>query len=285
MPPHSSTYLGFSLICLKAFSLARFFFDLWRRELFPGWRKHQYATTTCLLRLGFHLYNWCYNLGLSLWEWCQFRHQSSLLKVENLRQQHLFYPSAFHLSWQSIVHLPPAQSLRLAYGETSWLTLRHLMAVIQPTPTDVFCDLGCGAGRNLFYMRICHDLKVVGIEWLTALADVIEQVQQTIHLSDVESRIEDFLTASLTGITIVYITANGLDRSALNQLSQHLQTQSDIRWVLSVGKPLTFTYFERYGVYRLWFSWGRDWVYMYQRKDEIPQKKYRLRARNDLYRS
>lgn len=243
-------------------------------QLFPGRHQGAYSLWTCIRRCLFQSYNWLYNLGLSFAEAWVFRSESALLQLEYQRQLALLYPSAFHLSWQAVAALPAAQATRLAYGETAWLTLRKVMQVIQPTREDVFCDLGCGAGRNLFYVRICHGIPVMGIELLPALAHVVSCVAQESGLAEITVQQTDFLMAALTGVTLAYVTANGLDAVSLRQLRVHLQSQPTLRAIISTGKPLELTDFELLGTYRLWFSWGRDWVYLYHRTQAaaIPKK-------------
>ena len=62
------------------------------------------------------------------------------------------------------------------YGEIEFSTFTHILAKVQPQPTEIFYDLGCGAGKAILSAALNFDLaEIIGIELLPGLCQLANE--------------------------------------------------------------------------------------------------------------
>ena len=68
------------------------------------------------------------------------------------------------------------QQTEFTYGEISFLHFIPIIEAMQPKQSEVFWDLGCGAGKALVTAAIVFPYlgKVRGVELLTGIAQIAE---------------------------------------------------------------------------------------------------------------
>lgn len=164
------------------------------------------------------------------------------------------------------------------YGEICFDSFSMMLAVIQPTATDVFYDLGSGTGKAVFCSAMLYELKKsCGIELLPGLYHAsISQLEKFNLLSDVQDCFpkfplpihfikDNFLEVDFLDATIVFINATCFAAEFWQQLINKLNMlQSGIR-VIVVSKQLSLSNYQLLDAKMYWMSWGWSSVYIYKK--------------------
>lgn len=256
---------------LKLFSLSRFYLDCILTYFKPGARWTAQTPLVLLTRLAWYFCNWCYCLFLYTAETLVFLGKGQLNRVDHTLYRHYVYPSQFWIALTEGLKIERPETLyRLTYGETSWFGIRRALKAVGAKPGDVFYDLGCGTGRNVFYANVALGLKAVGIDLIHSFVHYGNQVVQSCQLENVQFLEQNIFATNLSEATVVYVTANCYDQETMVQLVQRFNDLPQGARVISTHRPIPSPRLEVNGSQRLPFSWGVDKVF-YQTVVELIQ--------------
>lgn len=250
---------------LKLLSLARFQLDCLLAYFKPGAR-WQLTTPLRMLRQAFYYFcNWSYCLFIYTAEALAFAGQKQLKAVDKVLYRHYFYPNQFWIALSEGLKVERPETLyRLTYGETTWFGIRAALKAVQATPEDVFYDLGCGTGRNVFYARIAGGMQAVGVDLLTSFVKYGQQTASACQLDGVAFKQQDIFKTPLQAASIVYVTANCYDAETMPRLVERLNDLPAGARVISTHRPIPSPRLQVLGSQRLPFSWGVDWMYYHR---------------------
>lgn len=162
------------------------------------------------------------------------------------------------------------------YGEIQFLPFFALLAEVKPKPTEVFYDLGSGAGKAVFAAALCFDfLKLYGIEKLPALSQLANTqikkakmlAEEDAHLSQRFSHIqfinEDFLDCDFSDGDVIFIAATCYSYPTWDKLMTKLAYLKPGSRVIVATKKITHPQFQLISVSEECMSWGVNSVYIY----------------------
>lgn len=249
----------------KQASLAWFYLDCVLAYFKPSTRWTRRTPLNLLTRIAFYFCNWCYFLFLTTAETVAFAFASRLNQVDRALYRRYFHPSQFWLALREGLKIEGPETLyRLTYGETSWFAIRAILKRLQARPDDVFYDLGCGTGRNVFYAHVTYGMQAVGIDLLPSFVHHGNAVAQEQNLSGVSFLEQDIFKTPLHQATLVYVTANCFDAQTLGYLVQRLQDLPVGARLVSTHRPIVAPNLAVTGMQRLPFTWGVDRVYYHE---------------------
>jgi len=247
---------------LKLLSLARFQLDCLLAYFKPGARWQLNTPLRLLVRAAYYFCNWCYCLFIFSAEALAFAGQRRLKTVDKALYRRYFYPNQFWIALSEGLKVERPETLyRLTYGETTWFGIRAALKAVKAGPEDVFYDLGCGTGRNVFYAHLSYGMRAVGVDLLESFVRYAREVAAECQLTGTEFLQQNIFATDLSAATIVYITANCFDAQTMAQLVQRLEDLQPGTRVISTHRTLPSPRLQVTGSQRLPFSWGVDWVY------------------------
>ncbi len=246
----------------KQASLAWFYFDCILAYFKPGARWTLQTPANLLTRLAFYFCNWCYFFFLTLSESLVYFSRWQLNQVDTALYRRYFHPSQFWLALREGLKIEGPETLyRLTYGETSWFAIDRVFKAVNANEHDVFYDLGCGTGRNVFYGNITYGMKAIGIDLLPSFVDYGNAVVQEQGLKEIQFIEQDIFKTPLHEATIVYVTANCFDSQTMGLLIQRLQDLPTGARLISTHRPIAAPNLQVTGSQRLPFTWGVDRVF------------------------
>jgi len=193
----------------------------------------------------------------------------ALLASEKLLARIYLYPSQFWIALTEGVKITGPETLyRLTYGETSWFGIGASLKNIEARPDDIFYDLGCGTGRNVFFAQAEYGMKAVGVDLIAPFISNAQSVVQKLGLKNIEFRHQNIFDTDLHEASIVYVTANCLDQEWLERLILKLRELPAEARVISTARPIPSPELKLLFTQKQFFSWGLDTVY-YHRKESI----------------
>ncbi|MGV3524931.1 MAG: methyltransferase domain-containing protein [Candidatus Sericytochromatia bacterium] len=251
-------------------ALALFYRDCIRGFFRKGYRWHAGTPLLVLTRLVYYFCNWCYALFIYGAEALAFARERELKRVDKELFSHYFYPNQFWLALTEGLKIERPETLyRLTYGETTWFGIRAMLRDVNASSEDVFYDLGCGTGRNVFFARVMYGMRAVGLDLIGSFVRYGNQTVAATGLDKIEFIEQNIFTRDLSPATLVFITANCYDPETMGLLVKRLEDLQPGTRVISTHRPIPSPRMEQLGSRRLPFSWGVDWVY-YQRVQAVP---------------
>lgn len=217
-------------------------------------------------RMFYYSCNWCYGLFLNFFEAVGMASQPLLVQIDKALQHTYFYPSQFWIALQEGIKIEPEKLYRLTYGETSWLGIARVLKAVGAKSDDVFFDLGCGTGRNVFYAHAVYGMKAVGIDLIPTFVRQGNHIAQTCGLSDVQFIQTNAFHYNIQQASIVYVTANCYDQECMDLLIKRLQDLKAGARVISTARPIPSPELIMTGYERLFFTWGMDKVYYHEKR-------------------
>lgn len=249
----------------KQISLAWFYVDCILAYFKPSTRWTARTPLNLLTRMAFYFCNWCYFFFLTAAESLAFLPKTRLNQVDRSLYRRYFHPSQFWLALREGLKIEGPETLyRLTYGETSWFAIRAILKQLNAQPEDVFYDLGCGTGRNVFYANLTYGMKAVGIDLLPSFVHYGNAVVQEQGLENIHFVEQDIFKTPLQEATLVYVTANCFDAQTMGYLVQRLQDLPVGARLVSTHRPIQAPNLQVIGSQRLPFTWGVDRVYYHQ---------------------
>jgi SAM-dependent methyltransferase len=250
----------------KPWSLIRFYLQCISAYFRPGATWSVRTPFNLGLRILYWFCNWCYFCFLNTAEVLAFAGQASLRAQDRALYRRYRFPNQFWIALTEGLKVERPETLyRLTYGETSWFGIRSALKAVNATAEDVFYDLGCGTGRNVFFARIAYGMQAVGIDLLPTFVNHAKAVVQELNLNNIAFYEQDAFQTDVSTATIVYVTANCFDQECLDKLYQTLAALPVGARVISTARPLATPVLRLTGSQRQFFSWGLDQVFYHER--------------------
>lgn len=244
---------------IRLFSLLRFHIDCLLAYFKPGARWSPATPFHMLRQAGYYFANECYCWFVYSAEALAFLGKPKLRAVDRALNKRYFYPSQFMLALREGLRVERPETLyRLTYGETTWFGIRSALKAVGATSTDVFYDLGCGTGRNVFYAHLVHGMKAIGIDLLPSFVQHGQAIVKEFTLTNIEFREQNIFATDLREASIVYITANCFDAETMTQLVNRLNDLKPGARVISTHRTIPSPRLKVTGQQRVPFSWGVD---------------------------
>lgn len=254
---------------IKLLSLAGFYLRCLQAYFKPGCRWNLSTCGSFLLRALIYFCNWCYFLFLNTAEYLWHLGHPALLASERRLAKAYVNPSQFWIALsEGLRIMGPEKLYRLTYGETSWFGIGTSLRTVQATTQDVFYDLGCGTGRNVFFAHAEYGMKAVGIELIPQFVATAQRIVQELNLQGIEFRLQNIFDTPLHEATIVYVTANCLDQEWLERLILRLRDLPLGARVISTARAIPSPELQLLYTQKQFFSWGLDTVYFHI-KDKV----------------
>lgn len=250
---------------IRLLSLIRFHLDCLLAYFRPGARWNARTPLHLLRQAGYYFANECYGFFVYGAESLAFWGQRRLRKLDRALNLAYFHPSQFMLALREGLRVERPETLyRLTYGETTWFGISAALKAVEARREDVFYDLGCGTGRNVFYAGIVHGMTAIGIDLLPTFVKTGQDLVRRFGLDGVDFREQNIFATDLRQATVVYITANCFDAETMAQLVVRLADLPVGARVISTHRAIPSPRLQVFGQQRLPFSWGVDRMF-YQR--------------------
>jgi precorrin-6B methylase 2 len=170
------------------------------------------------------------------------------------------------------------------YGEIECLSFMNILDKVRPQSGEIFCDLGCGAGKALIIAALNHPLsQVIGVELLPGLCLLAhEQIEKALsilqakskrfaninqdQLSNIRIIQQDFTQFDVTSCHILFINATCLNESTWCKLLKKLNQLNPGCRVIVTSRTLSSPSFQLLDESTQLMSWGLNSVYIYQKR-------------------
>ncbi len=256
-------------VAKKLISLSLFHWKCISAYFKPGARWKISTPFLILQRLGFYFSNWCYSLFVYSAEWLRFIGYRRLLQVDRELFKHYFNPNQFWIALTEGLKVERPETLyRLTYGETTWFGIHAMLKQVDAKADDIFYDLGCGTGRNVFFAAIVYGMKAVGVDLLSSFVNYASQTAQENQLANAHFRQQNIFETPLAEASIVFVTANCYDQQTMPLLVKRLEDLKPGAHVISTHRSIPSPRLKQVHNQLLPFSWGVDRVY-YQQVSEF----------------
>lgn len=247
---------------IRLLSLFRFHLECLKAYFRPGTKWTPGLLLRMLRQAGYYFANECYGFFIYSAESLAFMGMRRLQAVDAELNKRYFFPSQFMLALREGLKIEKPETLyRLTYGETTFFGIRAALKAVGVKAGDVFYDLGCGTGRNVFYTAVVHDLPCLGIDLLPTFVSTGNAVAQQFKLENATFLEQNIFVTDLSPATIVYITANCFDAETMGLLVKRLEDLRPGARVISTHRPIPSPRLKVTGHQRLPFSWGVDKMY------------------------
>ncbi len=160
----------------------------------------------------------------------------------------------------------------LVYGEVNFENFSAMLAVTQPTATDIFYDLGSGTGKAVLCSAMLYSLKkCCGIELLPGLyktsSDQLEKLKSfpDISPSPIQFIHGDLLKIDFREASIVFINATSFTAEFWQLIIDKLTSLQRGTRVIITSKKLTQSSYQLLEAKMYWMDWGWNSVYIYQK--------------------
>lgn len=167
------------------------------------------------------------------------------------------------------------------YGEVDCLSFMTTLEKAQPKPSEIFFDLGSGAGKAVMTAALTFDLaQSVGVELLPGLCELakerVKKAQTMLmsydspfsetsleRLSRIQIITDDFLHVDITHCDILFINATCLNYATWQHIQEKLlQLRSGSR-VIVTTKKILHEQFQLLYQGRTLMSWGMNSIHIY----------------------
>lgn len=255
---------------IRLVSLFKFHLDCLKVYFRPGVQWNPQKVLHFLRQCFYYFANECYGWFIYSAETLAFMRYGHLRLVDKALNRRYFYPSQFMLALREGLKIEKPETLyRLTYGETTWFGISQALKAVEAKPTDVFYDLGCGTGRNVFFANLMYEMPATGIDLLPSFVRNGNELVQACGLKDVEFIEKNIFDCDLRQATIVYITANCYDAETMPLLVKRLEDLPPGARVISTHRPIPSPRLTNISYQLLPFSWGVDKMYYHQVKTEV----------------
>lgn len=169
---------------------------------------------------------------------------------EELKVQKLFYKNAFFkkadLSLKQAYYkenpyricksfMQKEQKAEIhVYGETPLTELYNILTKLKLKKEDCFIDLGCGRGRNVFFVSSFFNCKVIGIDIVPIFCERAQKIAFSPRFL-----CEDMTTSDLTEGTVLYFYATCLEEDLLlSMITKFTKLRAGTK-IITVSFPLS----------------------------------------------
>lgn len=158
----------------------------------------------------------------------------------------------------------------LLFGDTPWDTAATLCRRVDLRDDDVLFDLGCGRGKLVFYARLAHGCRGVGIDLLPTYIRIAERVRRWLRLEGVTFREQDAREVDLSEATVVIMNGPAFAPEVRAAMVDRVTAMRPGGRMISVGHPCIHPRLIPRGGEEQRFSWGFERVYYYRVVDGAP---------------
>lgn len=161
----------------------------------------------------------------------------------------------------------------LIYGELSINSFLYLLALITKKMDIKIYDLGCGDGKLLLAaVLFFNNLNAIGIERVEALQSTASNIALRLQPNIAKNYCSltfiknSFLIQDFSDGDIILINGAALKNNTWDELAECFKKLKRGTYVISVVRKLEATLFSLvyFGMHHC--SWGKAWVYIYQKK-------------------
>jgi len=217
-----------------------------------------------LLVLKIFLINWIYNFSIFIYEVLVFGEFSWFWKIKWLLWKYYFSNSPYEIVSKFCGRVRPAYD-NLIYGETPFVTMKHILEYASACEGLKFCDLGAGRGTTVFFAQCYFGMDAVGFEIIPDYVDLANKIKEKLKIEGVQFLNRDFLESDLSGFDIIYVTPTTWDNENMKNLVDALKTAKSGASVIAVSIELLCDFLKKTGEKKYPFSWDKTEVYFYKK--------------------
>ena len=150
------------------------------------------------------------------------------------------------------------------YGETYLTALDQIAKRCYLSEQDRVIELGCGRGRNAFFLAHRYGCHVKGIDWVPYFIDRAQKNAQQCLCANVSFSCENMYRADLSAATVVYLYGTCLADEEIIQLSHSFKKLPEGAKIITVSYPLSdyvsgFVLIDKLTVN---FPWGKTEIFI-----------------------
>ncbi|HEY9842323.1 MAG TPA: methyltransferase domain-containing protein [Candidatus Obscuribacterales bacterium] len=254
---------------IRLLSLFRFHLECLGMYFRPGVKWSPATVFHVLRQAGYYFANECYGAFIYGAESLVFIGQRRLKTVDHALNLRYFHPSQFMLALREGLRIEKPETIyRLTYGETTFFGIRAALKAVGAKSGEVFYDLGCGTGRNVFYAAVACGMQAVGIDLLPSFVNNGKALATQFDLKDVSFLEQNIFVTDLKSADVVYITANCYDAETMPQLVKRLDDLRPGARVISTHRSIPSPRLRILRHQLLPFSWGVDKMFYQVVKDQ-----------------
>jgi SAM-dependent methyltransferase len=186
-----------------------------------------------------------------------------------------FLLSYLLISFLSLIRNPYKASFRFhlekksnpyQFGTTPLLTLDRIASHAQILSDDIVYELGCGTGHTLIWISQVIGCEAVGFEWVPQFVKNFQWVQKTCLLKNVKMRQENYLEASLSKATVIYLYGTCMEEEEIRVFCKKLSKLKEGCRLITVSFPLLEfcdePYLQEVEAFDVYFPWGKTKAYI-----------------------
>lgn len=157
----------------------------------------------------------------------------NFIKVDCLILLQYLLRQPYFLCRSSLSQYPDDQVQRI-YGETFFTTLDLLLRKVDITKDDVVFELGCGRGRNVFFIGAVYGCDAVGIDLTPTFINTANKITNRFQLRNVEFHEANIMHISYKEATIIYLYGSAFQQDAINNLVEAFDTAPPGTRIISI---------------------------------------------------
>lgn len=132
----------------------------------------------------------------------------------------------------------PAHDVQRIYGETFLTTLEQVADAAGVTDQDVVYDLGCGRGRNVFWLNALRGCRAVGVDLNRYFIIQARRIQRKAEIEGVEFVLANVMDLDYDDATVIYLYGTAFSNRAIAKLVGRFESLKPGTRVISVSYPL-----------------------------------------------
>ncbi|GIW21791.1 MAG: hypothetical protein KatS3mg068_0798 [Candidatus Sericytochromatia bacterium] len=212
----------------------------------------------------YYLMNICYYSFLCFAEYIFILKNKKLKEIDNKITDIYKNDNQFWVSLKEGYSIKTEKISNLTYGETSYLAIKYSLDFIKLNSQDVFYDLGCGTGKNVFFSNIVYNAKSIGIDLIKSFIDNANNIVKEFDLKNITFIRKSIFDADLNNGTVFYITPTCFDRDNLNKLFNKIKTLPKGSRLIVLSIEINLPELKKLGQKKLFYSWGLADTFYYQ---------------------
>lgn len=157
------------------------------------------------------------------------------------------------------------RKLGFLYGETPLTTMDHITKSCQILSKDVVFDLGCGRGRNLFWLAHFVHCQVYGIDLCEEFIFEGLRLKNIMRMNHISFKKEDIFMTDFTKATVIYLYGTTFSDEMIHDLIEKCRILRSGTKIITVSFPLNEycdNLFETKKEFQAIFPWGIADVYL-----------------------
>lgn len=156
------------------------------------------------------------------------------------------------------------------YGETPLTTMDLIAKECKIKKDDHVFDLGCGRGRNCFWLHYFIGCKVTGIDQISQFIEKANLIKKRFSLENIYFQNEDIRETNLDKASVIYLYGTSLEDQTIFSLIKKFENLPSGTKIISVSYPLSdYADTENFEIMKRFsapFTWGETDIYLQIRK-------------------